>query len=77
MAQLDISSDMMMMMMMMSLDLCIRLPQMIGYVNYFDNVKKMSLDVSDNKLNYKKIWEKVGSLMKTEFDSEPVMVINA
>ena len=54
--------------------LCIRLPQKIGYVNYFDNVRKMSLDVSDNKLlkNYKKIWEKVSSLMKIEFDSEPV-----
>ena len=34
----------------------------------------MSFDVSDNKLlkNYKKIWEKVSSLMKIEFDSEPV-----
>ena len=30
--------------------LWIRLPQMIGYVNYFDNVKKMSFDVDDNKL---------------------------
>ena len=33
----------------------------------------MSFDVSDNKLlkNYKKRWEKVSSLMKIEFDSEP------
>ena len=47
---------------------------MIGYVNYFDNVKKMSFDVSDNKLlkNYKQIWEKVSSLMKIEFNSGPV-----
>ena len=42
--------------------------------DHFDNVTKMSFDVSDNKLlkNYKKIWEKVSSLMKIEFDSEPV-----
>ena len=34
----------------------------------------MSFDVSDNKLlkNCKKVWEKVSSLMKIEFDSEPV-----
>ena len=34
----------------------------------------MSFDVSDNKIlkNYKKIWEKVSSLMNIEFDSEPV-----
>ena len=33
----------------------------------------MSFNASDNKLlkKYNKIWEKVSSLMKTEFDSEP------
>ena len=30
--------------------LCIRLPQMIGYVNCFDSNKTMSFKVSDNKL---------------------------
>ena len=41
--------------------LCIRFPQMIGYVNYFDHVKKISLDVSDNKplKNYKKYGKKL------------------
>ena len=33
----------------------------------------MSFNASDNKLlkKYNKIWEKVSSLMKTEFDTEP------
>ena len=40
--------------------LCIKLPQMIGYVKYFGSNKTMSFKVNDNKLlrNYTKIWEK-------------------
>ena len=40
--------------------LCIKLPQMIGYVKHFDSNKTMSFKVSDNKLlkKYTKIWEK-------------------
>ena len=47
---------------------------MIGYVRCFDSNKTMSFKVTDNKLlkNYNKIWEKISSLMKTRFDSEPV-----
>ena len=30
--------------------LCIKLPQMIGYVKHFDSNKTMSFKVSDNKL---------------------------
>ena len=43
--------------------LCIKLPQMIGYVKVFDNklLKK-----------YNKIWEQISNLMNIEFDSEPV-----
>ena len=54
--------------------LCIRLPQTIGYVNYFDSNKTMSFKVSDNKLlkKYNKIWEKISNLMNIEFDSEPI-----
>ena len=39
--------------------LCIKLPQMIGYVKNFDRNKTMSFKVSDNKLltKYTKIWE--------------------
>ena len=41
--------------------LCIKLPQMIGYVKNFDSNKTMSCKVSDNKLlkKYNKIWEKL------------------
>ena len=54
--------------------LCIKLPQMIGYVKNFDSNKTMSIKISDNKLlnKYNKIWEKVSNLMNIEFDSEPV-----
>ena len=54
--------------------LCIKLPQMIGYVKYFNSNKIMSFKASDNKLlkMYTKIWEKVSSLMDIKFDSEPV-----
>ena len=40
--------------------LCIKLPQMIGYVKHFDSNKKMSFKVGDNQLlkKYNKIWEK-------------------
>ena len=54
--------------------LCIKLPQMIGYVKNFDNNKTMSLKVNDNKLlkKYNKIWEIISNLLNIEFDSEPV-----
>ena len=54
--------------------LCIKLPLIIGYVKHFDSKKTMSFKVNDNKLlkKYTKIWEKVSSLMNTEFDSEPI-----
>ena len=54
--------------------LCIKLPQMIGYVKHFDSNKTMSFKVSDNKLlkKYNKIWEKISNLLDMKFDSEPV-----
>ena len=54
--------------------LCIMLPQMIGYVKYFDNNKAMPFKVADNNLleKYTEIWRRVSNLMNTEFDSEPV-----
>ena len=41
--------------------LCIKLPQMIGYVKHFDSNKTMSFKLSDVKLlkKYTKIWERV------------------
>ena len=40
--------------------LCIKLPQMIGYVKNFDSNKTMSFKVGDHKLlkKYNKIWGK-------------------
>ena len=54
--------------------LCILLPQMTGYVKYFDSNKTMSFKVSDNKLlkKYKKTWKKVGNILNIEFDNELV-----
>ena len=54
--------------------LCIKLPQMIGLIKYFDSNKRMSFKVNDNKLlkKYTKIWEKVSSSMNIKFDSEPI-----
>ena len=54
--------------------LCIKLPQVIGYIKSFDSNKPISFKVSDNKLlkKYNKIWERFSNLMNTEFDSEPV-----
>ena len=44
---------------------------MIGYVKCFDSNKTISFKITDKKLlkKYTKIWEKVNSLMNTEFDS--------
>ena len=54
--------------------LCIKVPQMIEYVNDFDSNKTMSFKVNDNRLlkKYSKIWGKVNIFMNIEFDSEPV-----
>ena len=54
--------------------LCIKLPQMVGYVKCFDSKKAMSFKVTDKKLlkNYTKTLGKVSNLMDIKFDSEPV-----
>ena len=41
--------------------LCIKLPQMVGYVKHFHSNKTMSFKVGDNKLlkKYNKIWKKL------------------
>ena len=47
---------------------------MICYVKHFDSNKTTSSKTNDNKLlkKYTKIWERISSLMKSKFDSEPV-----
>ena len=54
--------------------LCITLPQMIGYVKFFESNKAMSFKVSDNKLlkKYTQIWKKVRNILNIKLDSEPV-----
>ena len=54
--------------------LCIKVPQMIGYVKCFDNNKTMSFKIADCDLlkKYTKIWGTVSNLMNIEFDSETV-----
>ena len=58
--------------------LCIKLPQMIGYVKHFKNNNdndstRMSFKVSDEKMlkNYNKIMEKISNLLDKKFDNEP------
>ena len=60
------------MMMMSFRPLCIRFPQMIGYVKHFDSNKTVSFRVSDNKLfkKYNRIWERVSNLLSIKFDSD-------
>ena len=55
--------------------LCVILPQMDGYIRYFDDgVKNMSF-VTDDEKNYKKyneIWEVIRNLLKIDFTVNPV-----
>ena len=54
--------------------LCIKLPQMTGYVKKFEGNTTMSFKISDKQLlkKYNQIWKRVEKLLKIEFDSEPV-----
>ena len=54
--------------------LCVRLPQMTGYVRKFDENATMSFKANDKQIlkNHNKIWERVEKLLKTEFESKPV-----
>ena len=54
--------------------LCIKLPQMAGYVRKFEDNLTMSFKISDKQLlqKYNQIWEKVEKLLKVEFDGKPV-----
>ena len=60
--------------------LCLKLSQMTGYINEFDENKNenknritMSLKVNDKQLlkSYNKIWKKIERLMNIDFDSKP------
>ena len=53
--------------------LCMKLPQMIGYVRKFEGNTTMSFKISDSKLlkKYNQTWKTVGKLLKIKFNSEP------
>ena len=55
--------------------LCIILPQMSGYIKYFDNGgKNMSFKIDDDSvyIKYNQIWNKIKELLGVKFDSEPI-----
>ena len=55
--------------------LCIILPQMIGYIKYFENGgKNMSLVVKDDDVldKYNEIWDKIKETLSIKFHSMPV-----
>ena len=54
--------------------LCIRLPEMTGYVRKFNENSTMAFRVKDKQLlkNYNKICEKIEKLIKIDFESKPV-----
>ena len=55
--------------------LCVILPQMIGYIKYFDNGgKNMSFVIDDKEVyeKYNEIWNVVKRLLKLEFTDSPI-----
>ena len=54
--------------------LCVKFPQMVGYVKNFDGNKMMSFRVNDKKMfkKYNKIWDSITNLLDVQFDSYPV-----
>ena len=59
--------------------LCIILPQMSGYINYFDNGgKNMSFKTEDENvyLKYTEIWNKIRDILNVKFHSQPFTMIN-
>ena len=54
--------------------LCLRFPQMTGYVKKFNDDATMSFRANNKQLlkNYNKIWKKVEKLMRIDSESKPV-----
>ena len=54
--------------------LCVILPQMNGYIKYFDGGKNMSFVTDDKKVHekYDEIWNVVKSLLKLKFAASPI-----
>ena len=59
----------------MNNSLCVILPQMNGYIKYFDNGGKNMTFVTDNEKvygKYNEIWEVIRKLLKVKFTVNPV-----
>ena len=56
--------------------LCVKFPQVVGYVKNFDGNKMMSFRVNDKKMlkKYNEIWDTIADLLDVQFD--PVYVDN-
>ena len=55
--------------------LCVILPQMSGYIKYFENGgKNMSFKIEDEDvyLKYNEIWNKIKSILNVKFHSQPI-----
>ena len=54
--------------------LCIKVPQLTGYVRTFKGNTTMSFKISHKQLlkKYNQIWKKVEKLLKIEVDSKPI-----
>ena len=55
--------------------LCIILPQMSGYIKYFESGgKNMSIKIEDDEvyIKYNQIWNKIKELLGVNFNSEPI-----
>ena len=55
--------------------LCVILPQMSGYIKYFENGRKnMSSKTEDEDvyLKYNEIWNKIRSILNVKFHSQPI-----
>ena len=54
--------------------LCLRLPQMSGYAGKFDENATMSFKANNKQIfkKFNKIWEKVETLLKIDFETKPV-----
>ena len=55
--------------------LCIILPQMSGYIKYFDNGgKNMFLKIENERvyLKYTEIWDKIKDILNVKFYSQPI-----
>ena len=55
--------------------LCMVVPQMSGFIKYFENNAKNMLFMTEDKdvyLNYSEIWDKIKKVLKLKFTTNPI-----